>query len=343
MAWPRIVSADIPDLVTVAIPAYNAQSTLDETLLSVRRQSHRQLEILVVDDGSKDATAEVAQRHADVDARVTVIHKQNGGVSTARNAALERATAPLLACVDADDVWHPEKIAAQIASLRKGGPNVLLSYTWFAYVDEASRILATAEPNEEGNVVSRMCRGNLVGNGSSPMMRTDALREVGGWDANPAIDGNEDYKIYFALAERGEFVVVRSHLLGYRQSRENKSSRAPKMLASYDRVVSEFRPRHPEHAAQFSAGRSEMISYLFDKAVLNQRWEAAAYLLHQARRHDSATFLKLLLNTPLIASRIILPVQARALLRRTGVGGRLKAKLFPVDRAEPGTTVGSAS
>jgi glycosyltransferase involved in cell wall biosynthesis len=326
-----VVSAHVADLVSVAIPAYNAESTLDETLLSVRRQTHRDLEIFVVDDGSRDATAGIAQRHADADARVIVIRKENGGVSTARNAALERATAPLLACVDADDVWHPEKIAAQIASLRSCGPNVLLSYTWFAYINEASRILTTAEPNEEGNVVARMCQGNLVGNGSSPLMLTDALREVGGWDVNPAVDGNEDYKIYFALAERGEFAVVRSHLLGYRQSRENKSSRAPKMLASYDRVVAEFYPRHPEFAGQFATGRSEMICYLFDKAVLNQRWDAAAYLLHQARRHDSATFRRLLLNTPLIAGRIMLPLKARALLRRRGFGGRLKARHFPDD------------
>ena len=181
----------MPDLVTVAIPAYNAQSTLDETLLSVRRQSHRDLEIFVVDDGSKDATVTIAQRHADEDARVTVVHKLNGGVSTARNAALDRATAPLFACVDADDVWHPEKITAQIATLRNGGPSVLLSYTWFADINETSHILSTAEPNEEGTVIARMCRGNLVRNGSSPLMLTHALREVGGWDVNPAIDGNQ--------------------------------------------------------------------------------------------------------------------------------------------------------
>ena len=62
-----------PERVTVAIPAYNAASTLDETLLSVRRQSYPELEILVIDDGSTDATAAIAQRHAAVDARVTLV------------------------------------------------------------------------------------------------------------------------------------------------------------------------------------------------------------------------------------------------------------------------------
>jgi len=78
-------------LVSVGIPAYNAEATLDETILSVRRQSHANLQIFVVDDGSTDATAAVAQRHANQDPRVTVIRKQNGGVASARNAALERA------------------------------------------------------------------------------------------------------------------------------------------------------------------------------------------------------------------------------------------------------------
>lgn len=326
------------DLVTVAIPAYNAQSTLDETLLSVRRQGYHGLEIFVVDDGSTDATARIAQRHAAEDARITVVHKPNGGVATARNAGLERATAPLFACVDADDIWHPDKIAAQVASLRNAGPDVLLSYTWFAYIDESNQILSTAEPCDEGFVIPRLCRGNVVGNGSSPLMTTRALREVGGWDADPAIDGNEDYKLYFTLAERGAFAVVKSHLLGYRQSRQNKSSQALKMLAGYDRVAAAFRPRHLEYSDQFTAGRGELISYLFDKAVLNQKWQAAACLLREASRHDSTMFRKLLLTAPRIVIRMIVPLRTRARWQKAGPGGRLKAKSFLADCVGPGTT-----
>ena len=316
-----------PERVTVAIPAYNAAATLDETLLSVRRQSYPELEILVIDDGSTDTTAAIAQRHAAVDARVTVVRKTNGGVSAARNEALDRATGALFATVDADDLWHPDKIAYQIEAMRDRSGGVVLNYTWFVYIDAKGRVLSTAEPSEEGCVIARMCRGNLIGNGSSPIMLTRMLREVGGWDVNLR-GGNEDYKTFFLLAERGNFAVVRSYLLGYRQCRENRSSKTRRMLSTYDQVVAEFDHRYPEHADQFSAGRREMIAYLFDKAVLNWNWRAAAYLLRETMAHDKAEAQAMLLSIPLVAGRIVLPLALRARLRRSRPGSPPRSRPF---------------
>jgi glycosyltransferase involved in cell wall biosynthesis len=311
--------------VSVAIPAYNAAATLDETVWSVRRQTHANLEIFVVDDGSRDNTAALAQRHAEEDPRVTVIRKENGGVSSARNAALARAGGTFFASVDADDLWHPDKIRRQLEAMHDGGPDVVLSYTWFAYIDGNSRILATAQPNEDGDVIPRMCRGNVVGNASSPLMRTHVLRAIGGWDQDMR-QGNEDYNTYFRLAELGRFAVVRDYLLGYRQTAGNMSSNAVRMLASYDHVVARYAPNHPEYAAQFAAGRRDLIAYLFDKAILNLGWRPALFLLRQALASDRAGALKLLLHAPLIASRILLPLSARAWLQH----GTMKGAQYPV-------------
>jgi glycosyltransferase involved in cell wall biosynthesis len=316
-----------PERVTVAIPAYNAAATLDETLLSVRRQSYPELEILVIDDGSTDTTAAVAQRHAAADARVTVVRKTNGGVSAARNEALDRATGALFATVDADDLWHPDKIAYQVESMRDRSGGVVLNYTWFVYIDAKGRVLSAAEPSEEGCVVARMCRGNLIGNGSSPIMLTRTLRDVGGWDVNLP-GGNEDYKTFFLLAERGNFAVVRSYLLGYRQGPDNRSSKTRRMLSTYDQVVAEFAHRYPEHADQFSAGRREMIAYLFDKAVLNWNWRAAAYLLRETMEHDKTEAQKMLLTMPLVAGRIVLPLALRARLRASRPGSPVRSRPF---------------
>jgi glycosyltransferase involved in cell wall biosynthesis len=323
---------DFPDVtVSVAIPAYNAAATLNETVLSVRRQTHSNLEIFIVDDGSKDNTAFLAQAHAGADPRVTVIRKANGGVSSARNAALARATGAFFASVDADDLWHPEKIARQLEVMEKGGPDVLLSYTWFFYIDENNRILSTAEPSEDGDVIERMCRGNLVGNASSPLMRTAPLRSIGGWDEELR-KGNEDYNTYFRLAEIGRFAVVRDYMLGYRQIPGNMSSNAAKMLASYDQVVARFAFRHPEHAAQLAAGRSNLIAYLFDKALLNLAWRAALFLFWQALVSDKVGARRLLLNAPLVASRIILPLSVRARLQRAVTNVPMKGELYPPGR-----------
>jgi glycosyltransferase involved in cell wall biosynthesis len=300
--------------VTVAIPAHNAEATLNETLLSVRAQGYPDLEIIVVDDGSSDETAAIAQRHADADPRITVIRQPNGGVSSARNAALARASGGLFAAIDADDIWHPNFVARQVRSIHERA-GAVLSYTWYAYIDEKGRVLSTAEPMHEGNVIARMCRGNLVGNGSSALMVTPVLRHVGGWDISRQIDGNEDYKTFFLMAERGNFAVVRSHLLGYRQLRGNKSSKSRQMLTGFDKVVAEFQPRYPAYADEFFAGRGEMIAYLFDKAVLNRNWDAAIYLVNEAWANDKGGTLAMLSKAPLIASRLFLPLPFRALLR----------------------------
>lgn len=107
-------------LVSVVIPAFNAEATIDETLCSVRSQSHERLEIIVVDDGSTDDTVAVAERHADRDPRITIIRQDNAGVAAARNAGWQAARAEFIAFIDADDLWAPGKIERQLQAMIDG-------------------------------------------------------------------------------------------------------------------------------------------------------------------------------------------------------------------------------
>src|SRR5713226_5813779 len=94
--------------VAVVVPAHNAEDFLDETLESVWAQTTPPSEVIVVDDGSTDRTADIAQRH-----RVTLLSQGNRGPSAARNTAIRATTQPWIAFLDADDVWEPEKLEAQ--------------------------------------------------------------------------------------------------------------------------------------------------------------------------------------------------------------------------------------
>src|SRR5438034_11633591 len=98
-----------PCLVSVVIPAFNASATIDETIRSVRSQSHRDLDIIVVDDGSIDDTVAIAQRHAAYDSRIRIITQCNAGVAAARNAGWRAARADFIALLDADDLLTPSK------------------------------------------------------------------------------------------------------------------------------------------------------------------------------------------------------------------------------------------
>src|SRR5215211_6980478 len=110
-------------VVSVVIPAYNARTTLAATLDSARSQSFRDLEIIVVDDGSTDETLSVAKAAAASDARIIVLTRPNGGVAASRNLGIHSARGEYIAPLDADDIWHPTKIEKQVRVLRNN-PNV---------------------------------------------------------------------------------------------------------------------------------------------------------------------------------------------------------------------------
>jgi glycosyltransferase involved in cell wall biosynthesis len=106
-------------VVSVIMPAYNAAAFIAESIESVLHQTHASLELIVVDDGSKDDTAAIVERYAAADPRVQLIRCRNSGKpSIARNIGIEHATGDYLSFLDSDDVWHPERLARTVAGMR---------------------------------------------------------------------------------------------------------------------------------------------------------------------------------------------------------------------------------
>ena len=96
------------DLISIVIPVYKAEQYLDQCISSVVNQSYRNLEIILVDDGSPDQCGKLCDEWAEKDKRIRVIHKENGGLSDARNAGLDIASGEYIGFVDSDDFVHPE-------------------------------------------------------------------------------------------------------------------------------------------------------------------------------------------------------------------------------------------
>ena len=260
-----------PDLVTVIIPAFNAARTIDETLRSVRSQTHRRLEILVVDDGSVDATAQIVRSHAAEDQRIRLIQQPNSGVAAARNRAIAEATSDYVAPIDADDLWRPDKIEKQLARLHRDGETVALVYAWSAIIDENSRIVAAVPgPTHTGNVVGEIFGGNFPGNGSTVLMRKAAVIDAGGYDASlraRSAQGVEDWQLYFRIATRHEFSVVPEYLTGYRKTAAGMSADLLQMLRSRDLLAEEMCNRYPEYTAEIKDARLFFLNYLYHRAL----------------------------------------------------------------------------
>jgi glycosyltransferase involved in cell wall biosynthesis len=230
-------------LVSVVVPAFNAAQTIQDTLHSVSRQTHRTLEVIVVDDGSTDGTAAIARRHAVTDPRFRVVSQPNNGVAAARNAGIEASTGDFVAFIDADDLWHPTKIAKQLAALLAGGPDVALVYAPFRLIDADGMVLASPHKyGVSGWVLHRHFYTNLVGNGSALLIRRDVLAEFGGFDPrlrDQGAEGCEDLLLQLRIAARYRFGEVTEYLVGYRRLPDNMSSNAEQMIRSGILAVSQ--------------------------------------------------------------------------------------------------------
>ena len=141
----RITGRMIGDspLISVVVPAFNASQTIRETLRTISQQTYRNLEVIVVDDGSTDNTAALVQEHSLHDPRFRLISQMNGGVASARNTGVHASSGEFIAFIDADDLWHPSKLEKQIAVLLSGGREMALVYCPFRSIDAAGKVLAS--------------------------------------------------------------------------------------------------------------------------------------------------------------------------------------------------------
>lgn len=191
-------SADFPVTVSVLTPAYNAEAVLERAVASVRAQTLADWEMIIVDDGSSDATATVAEALARTEPRLQVIgHARGQGAAAARNTALKAAQGRYIAFLDADDAWRPDKLEAQLHALREG--QAALCYTGFMRItdDRAKRVEV---PTRVTGAQLRL--GNCV-------CCSSALydRAVFGSVLMPDLALRQDYALWLTLLARVPFAV----------------------------------------------------------------------------------------------------------------------------------------
>ncbi len=218
------------------------------SLDSARAQTLREIEIIVVDDGSTDDTLEVVAEFARRDSRIRLIRTENAGVGAARNAGIRAARGKFIAPLDADDLWAPEKLEKQVRRIGQCGERTAMIYCWYQWVDEEGYILGSYFPFAvEGEARRAIILRNFVGNGSVPLFRAEALRQTGLYltrDEQGGVQGCEDWDLSIRLTESWEVGVVPDVLVSYRQSDSCMSSGAAGMAASYRVVMDRARRRN---------------------------------------------------------------------------------------------------
>jgi glycosyltransferase involved in cell wall biosynthesis len=276
--------------VSIIIPAYNAGPFLDETFSSVQQQTFGQFEAIIVDDGSTDQTAEVAQKFAAQDPRFILLRQSRAGASAARNAAVKRAHGEWIAFLDADDVWLPTKLAAQI-ELSKQEPKANFLFTDHFYWDgrnDLSRRYHDDRKFPNGDVGRGLIFFNLFGP-LTVMVRRETLDAAGPFDTDLKLA--EDWDCWLRIADQGLCVKgVRQSLARYRRWPGQKSGNAIPMQEQKVRVLEKALARPQgvsrrkvyERSLQIARGNLELAKI---RPLLEQQPDVVSAAAWRAWRH----------------------------------------------------------
>ena len=227
-----------PPTISAVIPCFNAARFLDETLRSILAQSFPVVEVLVIDDGSTDDSARIAESF---DSPVRVIRQTNHGESVARNRGIEQAKGTWIALLDADDRWEPTKLERQVEALNQAPPDTVCCYTpaYRFRGEERLGLLDNPEYDRYPNPVIEMLIDWCVVP-SSALVRTDAAKAT----RFPENTRRQEDVMFFAhLRSRGPFVKLREPLTGYRVS-TNQQTGSPRHFFESLMAKSEWFTEH---------------------------------------------------------------------------------------------------
>jgi glycosyltransferase involved in cell wall biosynthesis len=254
--------------IAVVTPAYNAAPTIADTIRSVLGQTHRELRLVVVDDGSTDTTASIVT--AFTDPRLTLIWQCNAGVAAARNRGMAAVNGDALLFLDADDWLGPTALATLSATL-DAAPGAVAAVGPYARVDAEGRHTCARGPHPHRaphDLLARLVVQNQFANGGHVLIRHTAARQVGTFRTGVAY--GEDWEYFVRLALLGPFafvpapgplLFVRSRAEGaYRRLASNPDAFAPCMAAIFS---------NPDLAARLGAAR---LAALHRRTLAENAW-----------------------------------------------------------------------
>jgi glycosyltransferase involved in cell wall biosynthesis len=247
--------------ISVIIPAYNAERTILKTIESVQQQTYKDLEIIVINDGSSDRTLEVLATI--FDQKLKIYSYKNGGLPTARNRGISRATGDYISFIDADDLWTEDKLEKQLLALQQH-PNAGVAYSWTTFMvedpDNPNNIsfVPDNQVSFTGNIFPDLLLGNFISNGSNILTRREAIESVGGFE--PTLKSCEDWDYYLRLAAKWDFVLVPKPQILYLKSAVSMTSKADIMEAegirvlnrAYQNMLVKFKPQKNVSLANFN-------------------------------------------------------------------------------------------
>lgn len=279
--------------ISVVIPLYGAERTIAQTLESVLAQSFQAFEVIIVNDGSRDRGPDIVATFADP--RIRLVTQDNRGLAGARNTGILAARAPLVALLDADDLWHPDKLSLHVAHLA-ANPEIDVSFSASRLIDDDGRDLGLiqAPHARQFSAAEIFCR-NPIGNGSSPVIRRAAFASIATVDAatgrtsffDETFRQSEDIDCWMRLKIIGgaTFGYIDQPLTLYRIATTGLSANTARQRESWERFRCKARGYAPDLVASHgSRAEAYQLRYLARRAVKSGPRSMALCLVLEALR-----------------------------------------------------------
>jgi glycosyltransferase involved in cell wall biosynthesis len=215
------------ELVSVIIPTYNRATFLREAIESVLGQTYKQFELIVVDDGSTDATGKLLRQYGE---KLSILHTGHGGPSAARNCGIVAARGSHIAFLDSDDVWLPEKLRSQMLFFLEH-PEARICQTEEIWIRSGVRVNPMKKHKKYSGWIFEQCLPLCIVSPSSVMIERSVFEEVGLFDEEyPAC---EDYDLWLRISARYPIYLLDTPLIIKRGGHDDQQSRVIPQLDQY--------------------------------------------------------------------------------------------------------------
>ena len=208
-------------LLSVIIPTYNRAWILREAIDSVLSQTYRNVELIIVDDGSTDQTTALLERYRD---DALVLHQANLGVSAARNAGVAAASGSLIAFLDSDDLWLPGKARRQVAFFQSN-PQALVCQTEEVWIRNGRRVNPRWRHRKPSGMIFQQSLELCLVSPSAVMMRRELLERAGGFDES--LPACEDYDLWLRIGAAYPVYLIADPLTVKRGGHPDQLSKLP--------------------------------------------------------------------------------------------------------------------
>lgn len=277
--------------ISVIIPVYNGEKTIEKTINSVLNQTFTTLEVIVINDGSTDSTLNVIENIND--SRLQVFSYQNAGLATSRNRGLSHCVGKYISFIDADDLWTPDKLATQL-QLLEANPDAAVAYSWTDYIDSNEQFLkAGRRVTLSGDVYKQLLQWNFLENGSNPLICYEAIQAVGNFDET--LKAAEDWDMWLRLAASYKFVVVPKAQILYRVSVHSMSNNIKVQEIESLKVIK--RAFNSDKAESLQHLKNSSLAYLYKYLTfkslerpinLYKRWISLQFLCNYIKYNPSS-------------------------------------------------------